>query len=62
MVKPVYIARIRTRIAAGSRDSTRDLVSDAIDRKNIEMVKVRTNDVNTKKKKGPGSRLRFDIK
>jgi hypothetical protein len=58
MVKPVYMTKPRIRIAAGGRASTRVLVRDAMDRKNMDMVRVRMNEANTKKKKGPGSRLR----
>ena len=61
-VKPVYIISPVISMAANGRASTRDLVRDAMDRKNIDMVRVRQNDVNTKKKKGPGSLLRFVIK
>jgi hypothetical protein len=54
--------RPRSRTAEKGRAWTRDLDSDAIDRKNMDMVRVRTNEVKTKKKKAPGSLLKLVMK
>jgi hypothetical protein len=46
--------RPRMRIAAGASACVSVRESEAIDRKIIDIVNVRRNDVSTKKKNGPG--------
>jgi hypothetical protein len=62
MVKPVKITRARISNAAGAKAWERVLETEAIVRKSIDMVNVRTNEMRRKKKKFPGSLRKFDMK
>ena len=62
MVKPVYMTIARIRIAAGASACVSDREVAAIVLNTIDMVRVRKNEISTKKKNAPGSRLRFVIK
>lgn len=52
----------RIKIAAGANAWLRVLETDAIVRKSMLMTKVRKNEMSRKKKKAPGSRLKFVMK
>jgi len=62
MAKPVYMTRPKMRMAAGARACTSDLDREAMERKNMDITMVRVKEIRTKKKKGPGSRLRLVMK
>lgn len=53
---------IRMKRAVGTIACARVRVMAAIDRNIIDIVRVRKNDIRTKKKKGPGSLLKFVMK
>jgi hypothetical protein len=62
MTKPVKTTRARMRMAAGTMacDKVRD--AEAIVRKIILIERTTVKDIKRKKKKGPGSLLKFVIK
>jgi hypothetical protein len=62
IVKPVYMTRPKIRMAAGVNAETKDLESEAMDLKNMDITRVSTNEMRTKKKKAPGSLRRWVMK
>ena len=59
IVKPVYMIIAMIKTAVGTRASIRDLETEPIVLKSILITKVIVKEIRKKKKKAPGSRLRF---